>query len=429
MVKIYNYTGGFPTMRSTSAVPEVLKEYRKNRFSLFDVMPLYAKNTLADDDGDKEWSTTPTKVTDGDKPRECMVFYSWDSMRFFAMNRFVAFDMFDANAGNDSDRPNYDGYFYLFRLELDRRGIRVPKYIEIGDALIQQNVGINSGRRMDELLERDVIDAKDLDDMLKNRKSAFDKYNKDEFRTKLTDFYLSELNKFLVDVAEKLNNFETMTRAFNSSDVNMVLSPSAMEPFKWAELPSTNYSNPGTLGFSGKKMNKMTGGDISAEVLSLVHLLEYRNAVNNNFVNNVLPTLKGGARPVLNPLNQAVDAKTPGVRDLALTPEPENIERELVNYITNTQTDLTLYNRLTEFARDPSTADEMRSYLNRLARDVAKAEGIRRLIEADRSLLGENTWDKIREKVGKYGTRAATVGNKLKQAIHIILGANSVTVT
>ena len=64
----------------------------------------------------------------------------------------------------------------------------------------------------------------------------------------------------------------------------------------------------------------------------------------------------------------------------------------------------------------------MRSYLNRLARDVAKAEGIRRLIEADRSLLGETSWSKIREKVGKYGTRAATVGNKLKQAIQIILG-------
>lgn len=415
MVEIYNYKGSFPTMGNTrTAAGPSSEEYRKNRFSLFTVMPLYAKNTEADDNADKEWSTTPTKVTNGDKPRECMVFYSWDSMRFFAMNRF------NAAAGSDNrGSKNTDGYKNLFRYEVDGRGIRVPKYIEIGDALIQQNVGINSGRRMDELLKRDVIDAKDLDDMLKNRKSAFDKYNKDEFRTKLTDFYLSELNKFLVDVAEKLNNFETMTRAFNSSDVNMVLSPSAMEPFKWAELPSTNYSNPGTLGFS---KNKMTGGDISAEVLSLVHLLEYRNAVNNNFVNNVLPTLKGGARPVLNPLNQAVDENIPVVRNLRLAPEPENIENDLVSYITNTQTDLTLYNRLTEFAKDPNTKAEMRSYLNRLAKDVAKAEGIRRLIEADRSLLGETSWSKIREKVGKYGTRATTVGNKLKQAIQIILG-------
>ena len=414
MVEIYNYTGSFPTMGNTRTGAPSSEKYRKNRFSLFAVMPLYAKNDNDEAHGDKEWSTTPTTVNNGDKPRECMVFYSWDSMRFFAMNRF--------NVGADGDnrgRPNDDGYFYLFRYEEDGRGIRVPKYIEIGNAVIQKNVGINLGLRMDLLLKRNVIDAKDLDDMLKNRKSAFDKYNKDEFRTKLTDFYLNELNKFLIDVAEKLNNFETMTRAFNSSDVNMVLSPSAMEPFKWAELPSTNYSNPGTLGFSE---NKMTGGDISAEVLSLVHLLEYRNAVNNNFVNNVLPTLKGGARPLLNPLNRAVDKNDQVVRDLALTPEPENIERELVNYITNTQTNLTLYNRLTEFAKDPNTKAEMRSYLNRLARDVAKAEGIRRLIEADRSLLGETSWSKIREKVGKYGTRAATVGNKLKQAIQIILG-------
>jgi len=343
-------------MGNTRTGAPSIEKYRKNRFSLFAVMPLYAKNDNDEAHGDKEWSTTPTTVNNGDKPRECMVFYSWDSMRFFAMNRF--------NVGADGDnrgRPNDDGYFYLFRYEEDGRGIRVPKYIEIGNAVIQKNVGINLGLRMDLLLKRNVIDAKDLDDMLKNRKSAFDKYNKDEFRTKLTDFYLNELNKFLIDVAEKLNNFETMTRAFNSSDVNMVLSPSAMEPFKWAELPSTNYSNPGTLGFSE---NKMTGGDISAEVLSLVHLLEYRNAVNNNFVNNVLPTLKGGARPLLNPLNRAVDKNDQVVRDLALTPEPENIERELVNYITNTQTNLTLYNRLTEFAKDPNTKAEMRSYLN-----------------------------------------------------------------
>lgn len=37
-----------------------------------------------------------------------------------------------------------------------------------------------------------------------------------------------------------------------------------------------------------------TGGNVSSEILSLIYLLEYRNKVNNNFVNNVLPTLKGG---------------------------------------------------------------------------------------------------------------------------------------
>lgn len=420
MVKIYNYTGSFPTMGNTRTGAPSNEEYRKNRFSLFDVMPLYAKNTLDDNHGDKEWSTTPTTVNNGDKPRECMVFYSWDSMRFFAMNRFDTvgmIDPFDDNAGNDNrGSKNMNGYRYLFA------EANVDNYVRAGfSSAIQKKVGDAAVPNV-VFFTNDIVDAKDLEDMLKRRKDRFEQYNKDEYRTKITDYYLNELNKFLIDVAEKLNNFETMTRAFNSSDVNMVLSPSAMEPFKWAELPSTNYSNPGTLGFSE---NKMTGGDISAEVLSLVHLLEYRNAVNNNFVNNVLPTLKGGAVAA----DRAVDEKTPVVRNLRRIPEPENIERELVNYIENTQTDLTLYNRLTEFARDPSTEDEMRTYLNRLARDVAKAEGIRRLIEADRSLLKERTWDKIREKVGKYGTRAATVGNKLKKAIHIILGANSVTVT
>merc|ERR1712146_174405 len=121
----------------------------------------------------------------------------------------------------------------------------------------------------------------------------------------------------------------------------------------------------------GFSKNKMTGGDISAEVLSLVHSLEYRNAVNKNFVNNVLPTLKGGVLP--SPI--AVDANTPVVRNVtANILEPKNIERELVNYITNTQTDLTLYIRLTEFAKDSTTTAQMRSYLNRIAKDVAKAE-------------------------------------------------------
>lgn len=402
MVKIYNYTGRFPTMGNTPT-----GEYRKNRFSLFAVMPLYAKNDNDEAHGDKEWSTTPTTVNNGDKPRECMVFYSWDSMRFFAMNRF------DARDGGDGDSQNEAGYQTLFDQDADNW---CEAYL-IDDAKARKDKKARSSDHVFTFFENDIMNAKDVNAMLERRKNRFERYNKDEYRTKNTDFYLNELNKFLIDAAEKLNNWDTMTRAFNSSDVNMVLSPSAMEPFKWAELPSTNYSNPGTLGFSKKKM---TGGDISAEVLSLVHLLEYRNTVNNNFVNNVLPTLKGGS--IARDAKKAFDTKAPVGRDLGMIPEPKNIERELVNYIENTQTDLTLYNRLTEFAKDPNTKAEMRSYLNRLARDVAKAEGIRRLIEADRSLLGETSWSKIREKVGKYGTRAATVGNKLKQAIQIILG-------
>ena len=412
MVKIYNYTGSFPTMGNTRNRAPSSERYMVNRFSLFTVMDLYT-NEFSNDiyNPNAEWKVNAT--TTHTNKRECMVFYSWDSMRFFAMNRFHATIAGDADSRNNPNRRGYNTLFFT-------RGY----YIHIQNVVSEGKVGTLVGASTLDMFTDDIINATDVNDMLKNRKQAFDNYNKDEYRTQVTDHYLNELNKFLVDVAEKLNNFETMTRAFNSSNVNMVLSPSAMEPFKWAELPSTNYSNPGTLGFSE---NKMTGGDISAEVLSLVHLLEYRNAVNNNFVNNVLPTLKGGA--ARQDIAVAPDVKVVRNVNLRALAEPENIERELVNYITNTQTDLTLYNRLTEFAKDPNTEVEMRSYLNRLARDVAKAEGIRRLIEADRSLLGENTWDAIRKKVGKYGTRAATVGNKLKQAIHIILGANSVTVT
>lgn len=394
MVEIYNYTGSFPIMGSTTPASE---EYRKSRFSLFAVMDLYTdKNdaVLNNDTDEAIWKVNAT--TTHTNKRECMVFYSWDSMRFFAMNRESG-DGLGAGYTNLFGTPGNWCY---------------PKR----DLISVEKPGGSTTKTLAQLFKYDIEDAKTLDDMLKNRKDRFEKYNTDAFRNENTDYYLNELNKFLIDAAEKLNNWDTMTRAFYHSDINMVLSPSAMEPFKWAELPSTNYSSPGSLGFSE---NKMTGGDISAEVLSLVHLLEYRNAVNKNFVNNVLPTLKGGALP--SPI--AVDSKTPVDRNVtANILEPENIERELVNYITNTQTDLTLYNRLTEFAKDPSTAEEMRSYLNRIAKDVAKAEGIRKLIEADRSLLKQTTWDKIREKVGKYGTRAATVGNKLKNAIQIILG-------
>lgn len=399
MVKIYNYTGSFPTMGNTRTGAPSSEEYSENRFSLFAVMDLYTDKTQNNiNEQLAEWKVNAT--TTHTNKRECMVFYSWDSMSFFAMNRKETTD-----GKTDNKTNNEAGYTILFA---------TGGYVKIGLGTTQyKSPTAPRPKNIDNIFKEDIMNPNTLEKILERRQDRFEKYNKGEYRGMNLDDYLNELNKFLIDVAEKLNNFETMTRAFNSSDVNMVLSPSAMEPFKWAELPSTNHSIPGTLGFSGKKMNKMTGGDISAEVLSLVHLLEYRNAVNNNFVNNVLPTLKGGA---------AVDEKTPVVRNLTSIPEPENIERELVNYITNTQTDLTLYNRLTEFAKDPNTKAEMRSYLNRLARDVAKAEGIRRLIEADRSLLGENTWDAIRKKVGKYGTRAATVGNKLKQAIQIILG-------
>ena len=414
MVEIYNYTGTFPTMGSTDTVAPSSEEYIKKRFSLFAVMPLYTNKT---DDELKRQIREPiwqvNKTNSHPNKRECMVFYSWDSMRFFAMNRFNAVN--ERVLSDDSNNANLPGYTNIF--------LTPGNYIYIVDDISQEKVNIYGHSSTQEMFLMDIINTKDVDEILERRKNRFENYNKDKFRTQVTDHYLNELNKFLIDVAEKLNNFETMTRAFNSSDVNMVLSPSAMEPFKWAELPSTNYSNPGTLGFSGKKMNKMTGGDISAEVLSLVHLLEYRNAVNNNFVNNVLPTLKGGAGAPVAP-RQAVASDVKVFRDVNYDEftEPQNIERELVNYITNTQTNLTLYNRLTEFAKDPNTSNEMRSYLNILARDVAKAEGIRRLIEADRSLLREDDWGKIREKVGKYGTRATTVGNKLRQAIQIMLG-------
>lgn len=398
MVEIYNYTGSFPTMGNTRTGAPSSEEYSENRFSLFAIMDLYTNEVRPNiTNQNAEWKVNAT--TTHTNKRECMVFYSWDSMRFFAMNRKETTD-----GKTDNKTNNEKGYTILFA---------TGGYVKIGLGTTQyKSPTASTPKKIDTIFKEDIMNPNTLEKILERRQDRFEKYNKGEYRGMNLDDYLNELNKFLVDVAEKLNNFETMTRAFNSSDVNMVLSPSAMEPFKWAELPSTNYSNPGSLGYS---KNKMTGGDISAEVLSLVHLLEYRNAVNNNFVNNVLPTLKGGA-------GAAVDAKTPVGRNLSVIPEPENIERELVNYITNTQTDLTLYNRLTEFAKDPNTKAEMRSYLNRLARDVAKAEGIRRLIEADRSLLGETSWSKIREKVGKYGTRAATVGNKLKNAIQIILG-------
>ena len=107
----------------------------------------------------------------------------------------------------------------------------------------------------------------------------------------------------------------------------------------WAELPSTNYSNPGSLGFG---QNKMTGGDISAEVLSLVHLLEYNNTVNNNFVNNVLPTLKGGASRF----------KT-------------TIDWELTHFITNSQNNEKLFNTITKLLTK-AQSEALKVYLRKL---------------------------------------------------------------
>ena len=88
MVKIYNYTGSFPTMGGTGSRTG---EYRKNRFSLFAVMDLYTdkNDTQINDLGTPEqkpiWKVNAT--TTHTNKRECMVFYSWDSMTFFAMNR------------------------------------------------------------------------------------------------------------------------------------------------------------------------------------------------------------------------------------------------------------------------------------------------------------------------------------------------------
>lgn len=130
--------------------------------------------------------------------------------------------------------------------------------------------------------EKEILTKNTIEEMLEATKKLQDEKKEDE---QVKIFLLKIFNDLEVKNTPHNNNYRRMKDKYRTEPKNLVFSPSEqfMKSFEYGVF--TNYG--------GDKLSQ-TGGDASSEILSLLHLLDYRNKVNNNFVNNVLPTLRGG---------------------------------------------------------------------------------------------------------------------------------------
>lgn len=80
-----------------------------------------------------------------------------------------------------------------------------------------------------------------------------------------------------------------------------------------------------------------------------------------------------------------------------------DINFKLLNFITNTETDIVLYNRLMKYA-DNSANEQLASFLRKLASYVAKAKGMDHIIKKNPEILTlkNNITEKINNKLNKY---------------------------
>ena len=129
-----------------------------------------------------------------------------------------------------------------------------------------------------------------LKEMLEERQRIYEEHNKNRKNQDLVGTrrpWLNCLNKLLIDVDpnRRGHNYERMVNKYEQPQKIQVPKKADMGDFEYAHIAADTNNK---LGWSG------TGGAVSSEILSLLHLLEYKNKVNNNFKNNVLPTLKGG---------------------------------------------------------------------------------------------------------------------------------------
>ena len=348
-------------------------KYTKGRISLYDVKKLWPVDENGIYDGSvKKWvSEKPIDAKRNlttDLPKDCLVFFNKEAMSFFAM------------ANNDVTGLN---------------DLNIPKLKAI---LSEEEKKSFAEKKIDLDLPEKIFAGKNIEEIKKNVEILRKGYEilKPDEKNKLYPT-LHRVFELTADIQLPYENYREMDNLFKnvSSVVTVPKSEEKREPVKLPTADITSSSSHGSTGWS-----KMTGGAVSSEIASILHLLEYNNTVNNNFVNNVLPTLKGGN---LNDINW-----------------------ELEHFITNSQNNEKLFNTITKLAKE-AMSEPLKVYLRKLRYCIARAQGISHILKNNLDLLQDKSeksseiLQKIRHKIGKYTTDLKKKEEAAKKGITITI--------
>jgi hypothetical protein len=187
----------------------------------------------------------------------------------------------------------YDTEFSLFKVEGDNiifYNFIADKFFKIEKGDVDNAVDTVFGKdtfnpclKMDKL--KALLKRNSVEEMLQVRQEEYEYHNEESKREKEDDVgtrrpWLNCLNKLLfnADPNRRGNNYNRMVNRFRQEEKIKVAQVKEMKNF---EFPSIAADTNNKLGWSG------TGGAVSSEILSLLHLLEYKNKFNNNFNNKL----------------------------------------------------------------------------------------------------------------------------------------------
>jgi hypothetical protein len=368
MTTIYNYKEKYQPHDSDNKKALIDSKH----ISLYKVEELWTADKTGQPVGqgnEKTWvqkNPNPTGTNTSVK-KLCLVFFNKEAMKFFAIEQ----DSGDVTVGNLKllDITSYNGADDSKKISLDSKTF-FSNTTDLTKAIFK-------GDTKDKIIEN-VRKLKKVYDAGKGGNGvALDGTFKNEL-----DAYLNSVFKLTADIQTPRENYKEMDNLFKevSSGVTVPKSEEKREPVR---LPTANISSSPSSGPT--RWSNMSGGAVSSEIASILHLLEYNNTVNNNFVNNVLPTLKGGAT-----LN--------------------DIDWELEHFITNSKNNEKLFNTITKLASN-AQSEALKVYLRRLRSCIAKAQGISHILKNNPDLLTADNVNesskilkKIKAKIGKYTT-------------------------
>ena len=383
MAKIYNYNGIYESPDG----PKPLSNEGKH-ISLYNVMKLRkleekkysaelerreayidseadAKKLSAGDDDDDDDENIEWESSEHGKL--CLVFFNKEAMKFFAIAQ-----------GNTVGLATLN----IPKLNLSEEAVK--SFTEKGIDL--------------DLLGPRIFTGKNIEEIKKNVETLRKEYETLKPAEKGILYpFLHKLFELTADIQLPYENYKEMDNLFKdvSSTVKVPRLDTNLETVKLPTADITSSSSHGSTGWS-----KMKGGAVSSEIASILHLLEYNNTVNNNFVNNVLPTLKGGN---LNDINW-----------------------ELEHFITNSQNNEKLFNTITNLAKN-AQSEPLKVYLRKLRYCIARAQGISHILKNNNKLLNDKSPDskvilqKIRDKIGKYTTDLKKKEEAAKKGITITI--------
>ena len=343
--------------------------------SLYNVMKLKKKGELEKSTDEKRPSKDIEWEPNEKEGKPCLVFFNKEAMKFFAIEQ-------DDNAGLLA-------------------ALKIPGLM---DTLSMEEKKSFKGTEFNlDNLVPSIFKGENIEKIKKNVETLREIYEtlKPDGKDKLYPT-LHRVFELTADIQQPYQNYREMDNLFKdvSSTVKVPPINTKLETVKLPTADITSSSSHGSTGWS-----KMTGGAVSSEIASILHLLEYNNTVNNNFVNNVLPTLKGGN---LNDINW-----------------------ELEHFITNSQNNEKLFNTITKLAKE-AMSEPLKVYLNRLRFCIARALGIKKILDKNPDLLTkkDNTsveiLKKIRDKIGKYTTDLKKKEEAAKKGIHVSIEINKI---